>query len=196
MNCTFTWSHTGVYANTLKQMFSASFVCVCVFGSEFCFTSVSMPQICCVICIPTVVMVHGVSVSSSPRVMLKQSVTVAAPTALMAHGIGKGKKVTSFPSFADKMKEGTGQRHCKMLVEDCYTQLPVSSVVPFLLWQCGARRFWAANHTNTKQPIRTSQLVLSKKKKSEGRPPCFSHKLKHSNRQKTGWDPANHYIYI
>ena len=56
-----------------------------------------------------------VSVSSSPRVMLKQSVTVAAPTALMAHGIGKGKKVTSFPSFADKMKEGTGQHDCKVL---------------------------------------------------------------------------------
>ncbi|KAK7093912.1 Parkinson disease protein 7 homolog [Littorina saxatilis] len=30
----------------------------------------------------------------------------AAPTALMAHGIGKGKRVTSYPSFADKMKEG------------------------------------------------------------------------------------------
>ena len=60
-----------------------------------------------------------VSVSSSPRVMLKQSVTVAAPTALMAHGIGKGKKVTSFPSFADKMKEGTGQHDCKVLAEDC-----------------------------------------------------------------------------
>ncbi|XP_076451867.1 Parkinson disease protein 7 homolog [Babylonia areolata] len=28
----------------------------------------------------------------------------AAPTALVAHGIGKGKKVTSYPSVAEKMK--------------------------------------------------------------------------------------------
>ena len=51
-----TWSHTGVYANTLKQIFSGSFVCVCVFGGEFCFILVSVPQIC----IPTVAMMHGV----------------------------------------------------------------------------------------------------------------------------------------
>ncbi|PVD35434.1 hypothetical protein C0Q70_02396 [Pomacea canaliculata] len=30
----------------------------------------------------------------------------AAPTALAAHGIGKGKKVTSYPSMGDKMKQG------------------------------------------------------------------------------------------
>ncbi|XP_059157261.1 glutathione-independent glyoxalase DJR-1.1-like isoform X2 [Physella acuta] len=28
----------------------------------------------------------------------------AAPTAFLAHGIGKGKKLTSYPSFADKLK--------------------------------------------------------------------------------------------
>lgn len=30
----------------------------------------------------------------------------AGPTALLSHGVGKGKKVTSYPSVGDKMKDG------------------------------------------------------------------------------------------
>ncbi|KAK7496747.1 hypothetical protein BaRGS_00011956 [Batillaria attramentaria] len=30
----------------------------------------------------------------------------AGPTALLSHGVGKGKKVTSYPSVGDKMKKG------------------------------------------------------------------------------------------
>ena len=43
----------------------------------------------------------------------------AAPTALMAHGIAKGKKVTAYPCFKDDMEAG-GYTY----LEVCYNHMP------------------------------------------------------------------------
>ena len=47
----------------------------------------------------------------------------AAPTALMAHGIAKGKKVTAYPCFKDDMEAG-GYTY----IEVCYNHMPTINV--------------------------------------------------------------------